>query len=64
MGYSSQYNCYLVVVPADAVDKVAFMKRDVKARRVILDVVKDHVIPHISTKDHAFQMWTTLTNLY
>ena len=26
--------------------------------------MKDHVIPHISAKDHAFQMWTTLTNLY
>ena len=54
----------LVVVPADAVDKVAFMKRDVKARSVILDGVKDHIIPHISAKTHAFQMWTSLTNLY
>ena len=53
-----------VVVPANATDKATFMKRDVRARRVILDVVKDHVIPHISTKDHAFHMWTTLTNLY
>ena len=53
-----------VVVPTDATDKVAFRKKDVRARRVILDVVKDHVIPHISAKDHAFQMWTTLTNLY
>ena len=53
-----------VVVPVDAVDKVAFMKRDVKARSVILDGVKDHIIPHISAKTHAFQMWTSLTNLY
>ena len=53
-----------VVVPADAVDKATFMKRDVKARRVILDAVKGHVIPHISAKTHAFQMWTSLTNLY
>ena len=53
-----------VLVPADATDKAAFMKKDVKARRVILDAVKDHVIPHISAKDHAFEMWTALTNLY
>ena len=53
-----------VVVPTDAVYKVVFMKRDVKARRIILDAVKDHIIPHISAKDHAFQMWTSLTNLY
>ena len=44
--------------------KEAFKKRDVRERRVILDAVKDHVIPHISAKDHAFQMWIALTNLY
>ena len=43
-----------VVVPADAVDKPTFMKRDVKARRIILDAVKDHIIPHISAKTYAF----------
>ena len=53
-----------VIVPADAIDKAAFMKRDVKARRIILDAVMDHIIPHISAKIHAFQMWTSLTNLY
>ena len=53
-----------VVVPIDATDKAAFMKKDIRARRAILDVVKDHVIPHISAKDHAFEMWTGLTNLY
>ena len=43
-----------IVVPTDEVDKDAFMKRDVKARRVILVGLKDHVIPSISTRDHAF----------
>ena len=32
--------------------------------RIILDVVKDHVIPHISTKDHAHEMWSALTRLF
>ena len=36
-----------VVVPADATDKATFMKKDTRASRVILDAVKDHVIPHI-----------------
>ena len=53
-----------MVVPADATDKEAFLKKDIKARRFILDAVKDHVIPHISAKDHAFEMWTGLTKLY
>ena len=43
-----------VVVPVDAVDKAAFVNRDVKERRIILDVVKDHIIPHISAKTHVF----------
>ena len=42
-----------VVVPTDATDKATFLKKDIKGRRVILDAVKDHVIPHISAKDHA-----------
>ena len=54
----------LVVVPADATYKTTFMTRDVRERRVILDALKDHVIAHISTKYHAFQMWTALTNTY
>ena len=32
--------------------------------RIILDAVKDHVIPHISAKDHAHKMWSALTRLF
>ena len=64
MGHCSYTTPNPVVVPVDAVDKAAFTKRDVKARRIILDAMKDHIIPHISAKTHAFQMWTSLTNLY
>ena len=31
---------------------------------MLLDAIKDHVIPHILGKDHACQMCTTLTNFY
>ena len=44
-----------VVVPVDAVDKAAFMKKNVKARRIILDVVNDHIIPQISAKHMLFR---------
>ena len=53
-----------VNVPADVVAKDAFDKRDIKAKMIILDAIKDHVIPHISGKDYAHQMWTALTNPY
>ena len=36
---------------ADPIGLAAFNKKDIKARRISLDAVKDHVIPHISSKD-------------
>ena len=53
----------LVIVPIVAADKAVFDK-DIKAKRIVLDAIKDHVIPHISGKDYAHKMWTALTNLY
>ena len=56
-----------IVIPygtTDAVGLVAFNKKDIKARRIILDAIKDHVIPHILHKDRAHKMWIALTRLF
>ena len=55
-----------IVVPAsiDAQALSGFNKKDIKARRIILDAVKDHVIPHISSKTRAYQARYALTNLF
>ena len=53
-----------VVVPIDPMSLAAFKKKNVKAKRVILDSVKDHIIPHVAGRDYAFQMWESLSNLY
>ena len=55
-----------IVVPAstDAQTLSAFNKKNIKARRIILDAVKDHVIPHISSKTRAYQMWDALASLF
>ena len=56
-----------IVIPsatADPTTSTAFEKKDIKVMRIILDVVKDHVIPHISAKDHAHEMWSALTGLF
>ena len=37
---------------------------DVKSKRIILDAVKDHVIPHISEKTRAYEMWASLIQMY
>jgi hypothetical protein len=31
---------------------------------VPLDAIKDHVVPHVSSKGHAYQMWDALTRMY
>jgi hypothetical protein len=41
-----------------------FKKRNIKAKRTILDVVKEHIIPHVYSKDFAFHMWQSLCGLY
>jgi hypothetical protein len=43
-----------VVTPIDAVLMVEFRKRNIKAKRTILDAIKDHIIPHLFGKDFTF----------
>jgi hypothetical protein len=38
-----------IIVPIDAT-LLTFQKKNVKAKRIILDAIKDHVIPHVAGK--------------
>ena len=40
----------LVIVSTVVADKAVFDKKDFKAKRIILDAIKDHVIPHVTGK--------------
>jgi hypothetical protein len=52
-------------IPATAPVLIAeYRKRNNKAKRTISDGIRDHIIPHISGKAHAYQMWAALTKLY
>ena len=53
-----------IVIPTDATQLATYKKNSIKAKRLILDGVKDHVIPHVRGKDHAFEVWESLTNVY
>jgi hypothetical protein len=53
-----------VVVPIDATLLAAYNKKSIKAKRFILDAIKDHLIPHVMGKTHAYEMWESLTKLY
>ena len=52
----------VVLVDVDPLKK--YDKAQAKAKCVILDGVKDHMIPHIVEKDTAREMWEALTTLY
>ena len=62
--HNTQANPIVVPASVDAQALATFNKKDIKARQIILDVVKDHVIPHLPGKDRAFKMWDALTSLY
>ena len=54
----------VAVVPTDPISLAEFKKKNIKAKRIILDLVKDHIIPHVSGRDFAYQMWESFNNLY
>jgi len=42
----------------------AYKNKNVKAKIIILDVVKDHIIPHVIGKKNAYEMWESWMKLY
>jgi hypothetical protein len=54
-----------IVTPSmDSKDLAAHELKVVKARRIILDAVKDHLIPHISEKKLGREMFVSPTELF
>jgi hypothetical protein len=55
---------HTVVVPIDATLLAAYNKKSIKAKRIILDSIKDHLIPQLMGKENSCEMWECLTKLY
>jgi hypothetical protein len=53
-----------VMMPTNATLLEAYTKENIKTKRIILDAIKDHVIPHVTRKTNAYEMWESLTKLY
>ena len=53
-----------ITIPTNATLLATYKKMNMKARGIILDAIKDHVIPHVAGKSNAFEMWASLTKLY
>ena len=45
-----------MIVPTDATQLATYKRKCAKAKKLILDGVKDHIIPHVRGKDHAFEV--------
>jgi hypothetical protein len=53
-----------VVALVDLVQLAAHNKKYVKARRIIVDGVKDHIIPHLFGNKTLKDIWEALVKLY
>ena len=58
------YALKVVVEPVDIDPLKKYEEAQTKAKCMILDGVKDHVVPHIAEKETAREMWETLTTMY
>jgi hypothetical protein len=59
-----EFSNSIVAPPADPKDRAAHKLKDMKARRIILDGVKYHLIPHLSGKTTVKDMWEALKSLF
>ena len=52
------------VTPTDPADLAAWKKIDSRAMLIIMDGVNDHIVPHLSGKKTALEMWKALESMY
>jgi hypothetical protein len=50
--------------PKDEEAKAKFKKNEVKAKRILTDSIKDHLIPNVSELKNTKEMFYSLTILY
>jgi hypothetical protein len=53
-----------VLEPTDAATKAKHQKDIVRAKRIIADSIKDHLIPQVASKKTPKEMFDALTGLY
>ena len=54
----------VMAIPVDLVANEKYDEAMAKAKCIILDGVKDHVVPQIADKETAKEMWDALKTLY
>jgi hypothetical protein len=51
-------------IPTDAKDREIYYASEIRAQRILLDGVKDHLVPNIGEKQTAHEMWAHLKGLF
>lgn len=54
----------VIAILVDPNDNDKYKEVMVRAKCIILDGLKDHVVPHIAEKETAVEMWEALKDLY
>lgn len=53
-----------IAIAVDPADNDRYEDAMARAKSIILDGVKDHIVPHIAEKNTTQEMWEALTKLY
>ena len=54
----------VVAKPEEDEAKTRFRKNIIRAKRIIVDSIKDHLIPHVSSLDTLKEIFEALTRLF
>ena len=54
----------IIAIPVDPAENEKYEEAMARVKCIILDGVKDHVVPHISEKEMTYEMWVALKKLY
>jgi hypothetical protein len=54
----------MLLEPEDEEAKANFNKYEVKAKRILIDLIKDHLIPNVSELKTPKEMFDSLTRIY
>lgn len=61
---TKNHSTIILAVPADLDPVKKFNENQAQAMRLIMDRVKDHVLPHIAGKNMTNEMWISLEAMY
>jgi len=53
-----------IAIPIDPTENDKYEEAMARAKSIILDGVKDHVVPHIAENETENEMWEALKKLY